>query len=77
MSQQCDTRPGSSSIGASPTMITCDGFIPCYEMPRSERRQKFEQALETGFTFVARDGVFEMRRRAETVDETVCEGIAE
>jgi len=41
--------------------------------PRETRR--FEQALEAGFTFVARDGSFELRGRVPAVDESVCAGI--
>ncbi len=37
----------------------------------------FERALQSGFEFIARDGAFELRRRVKTVNETVCEGIAE
>jgi hypothetical protein len=39
--------------------------------------QKFERALEKGFVFAAREGVFEMHKRAEWADEAVCSGIAE
>jgi Dolichyl-phosphate-mannose-protein mannosyltransferase len=38
---------------------------------------KFELALQNGFEFVARYGVFELRRRLKTVDESVCVHIAE
>jgi hypothetical protein len=38
---------------------------------------KFELALQSGFEFVARYGVFELRRRLKTVDESVCVRIAE
>jgi len=43
--------------------------------PRETRR--FEQALEKGFEFVARQGTFEMRRRVPAVDPSVCAGISE
>jgi hypothetical protein len=39
--------------------------------------RRFELALQSGFEFVARDGPFELRRRAKAVNETVCAGIAE
>jgi len=38
---------------------------------------KFELALQSGFEFVARYGVFELRQRLKTVDESVCAGIVE
>lgn len=37
----------------------------------------FELALQRGFEFIARDGRLELRRRVKTVNETVCEGIAD
>jgi hypothetical protein len=37
--------------------------------------QRFEQAVERGFQFVARKGEFEIRRRITSVDESVCAGI--
>jgi hypothetical protein len=43
--------------------------------PREKKR--FEQALETGFEFVAREGAFELRRRVPEADETLCTGITE
>jgi hypothetical protein len=40
--------------------------------------KRFEQALASGFEFVARDGPsFEMHRRVKAIDESVCHGIAE
>jgi hypothetical protein len=39
--------------------------------------RRFELALQSGFEFVARDGPFELRRRAKAVNETVCASIAE
>jgi hypothetical protein len=48
-------------------------------MRDAEPREKkgFELALQRGFEFIARDGPFELRRRVKTVNETVCEGIAD
>ena len=37
----------------------------------------FEEALERGFGFVARDGSFELRRRTEEADESLCRAIAD
>jgi hypothetical protein len=39
--------------------------------------RNFELALQSGFEFVARDGLFELRRRVKAVNETICNGIAE
>jgi hypothetical protein len=39
--------------------------------------RKFELALQTGFEFVARYGLFELRRPVKTVNESVCASIAE
>jgi hypothetical protein len=44
------------------------------EPPETKR---FELALQSGFELVAREGAFELRRRVQTVDETVCGDIAE
>src|SRR5262249_37922672 len=34
--------------------------------------KRFELALQSAFEFVARDGAFELRRRVDTADQTVC-----
>lgn len=42
-------------------------------MPRETRM--FEQALESGFALVAQSGAFELRRRTQAANQTVCSGI--
>jgi hypothetical protein len=51
-------------------------IFPAMHDPEPPETRKFEQALETGFDFVAREGVYELRRRVPEVDETICSGIA-
>ena len=52
--------------------------FPAMRDPEPRETKRFEQALETGFEFVAREGSFETRRRrVPAVDESVCAGIAE
>jgi hypothetical protein len=48
---------------------------PALRDPNPREKAKFEQALETGFELVAREGLFELRRRVPGVDETLCSGI--
>jgi hypothetical protein len=43
--------------------------------PRETKR--FEQALDDGFALVARDGVFELRRRREGIDDDICASTSE
>jgi hypothetical protein len=50
--------------------------FPAMRDPEPPETERFEQALATGFEFVAQEGSFELRRRAPTIDETVCAGIA-
>ena len=49
--------------------------FPAMRDPALEETRKFEQALEAGFEFVAREGPFELRRRLRGVDDSVCAGI--
>ena len=51
------------------------GSFPCAAGPQTPGNRRFEQALETGFEFVAREGSFELRRRVPGVDEALCTGI--
>jgi hypothetical protein len=51
--------------------------FPGIRDPDPPEKKRFEQALETGFEFVAREGLFELRRRVRGVDETLCTGITE
>jgi hypothetical protein len=45
--------------------------------PEPRETKRFERALETGFELVAREGIFELRRRVPQADETLCFGITE
>jgi hypothetical protein len=45
--------------------------------PQPRETKQFEQALETGFELVAREGIFELRRCVPQADEKLCSGIAE
>ena len=47
------------------------------EMQDFEPAKRFEQALASAFELVVREGSFEMRRRVEAIDDSVCHGIAE
>jgi hypothetical protein len=40
--------------------------------PEPRETKKFEQALETGFELVAREGIFELRQRVPQTDENLC-----
>ena len=51
--------------------------FPAMRDAQPRETKTFERALQSGFEFIARDGAFELRRRVKTVNETVCEGIAE
>ena len=50
--------------------------FPGMQNPDPPETRKFEDALETGFDFVARYGIFELRHRRPGVDVAVCAGIA-
>jgi hypothetical protein len=50
--------------------------FPAMRDPEPPETRKFEQAMETGFEFVAREGPYELRRRLRWVDEDVCDDIA-
>jgi hypothetical protein len=45
--------------------------------PQPRETKRFERALETGFEFVAREGIFELRRRVPGANERLCSSIAE
>ncbi|HEV1994855.1 MAG TPA: hypothetical protein VGR03_11020 [Candidatus Acidoferrum sp.] len=51
--------------------------FPAMQDARPQETKEFEQALDSGFEFVARDGTFELRRRHEGIGDTFCAGIAE
>jgi hypothetical protein len=51
--------------------------FPSSPAPQPRETTRFEQALETGFEFVAREGSFELRHRVPEANETLCSGIAE
>ncbi len=51
--------------------------FPAMQDAQPQETKKFEQALDNGFEFVARDGTFELRRRDEGIGGTFCAGIAE
>jgi hypothetical protein len=59
----------------NPTWIKT--IFPNTPDPEPSETKRFEQALETGFELVAREGVFELRRRVPGADETLCSGITE
>lgn len=50
------------------------GVFPAMRDTDPEERKLFEQALESGFRLVSRDGGFELRHRAPGVGAAVCEG---
>lgn len=52
-------------------------IYPAMQNPRPEETTRFEEALVGAFDFVAREGAFEVRRRAPAVTDAVCNGIAE
>jgi hypothetical protein len=52
-------------------------YFPALREADPPETRRFELALQSGFEFVARDGPFELRRRVQAVDETVCAGIAD
>jgi hypothetical protein len=51
--------------------------FPAMQNAQPQETKHFEQALDSGFEFVARDGTFELRRRHEGIGDTFCAGIAE
>jgi hypothetical protein len=46
--------------------------FPAIRDPEPVETRRFEQALELGFGFVARDGNFELRQRVPTASDAVC-----
>jgi hypothetical protein len=61
--------------GSDPTVLK--KVFPAMRDAEPRETKGFELALQRGFEFIARDGPFELRRRVKTVNETVCEGIAD
>jgi hypothetical protein len=51
--------------------------FPSSPAPQPRETTRFEQALETGFEFVAREGPFELRHRVPGANERLCSSIAE
>jgi len=51
--------------------------FPSSPAPQPRETTRFEQALETGFEFVAREGPFELRHRVPGANEKLCYSIAE
>jgi hypothetical protein len=51
--------------------------FPAMQDTEPQETKGFEKALNNGFAFVAKDGPFEVRRRQEGIDETVCAEIAQ
>jgi hypothetical protein len=41
-----------------------------------QETKRFQQALDDGFELVAREGAFELRRRRDSINQTVCADIA-
>jgi hypothetical protein len=58
----------------NPQFLT--NIFPEMQDPDPPEKKKFDQALNTGFEFVARYGIFEIRRRVRTVDEGICADIS-
>jgi hypothetical protein len=62
-------------IDRSWTAPDFERVFPAIRDPEPPETRSFELALQSGLEFVARDGPFEVRRRVETVNKTVCAGI--
>jgi hypothetical protein len=79
--EACVSAMGSASWVVIDREWTDPKFLtrvfPGMRDPEPRETRRFEQALEKGFEFVARQGAFEMRRRVPAVDKSVCAGIAE
>jgi hypothetical protein len=52
-------------------------LFPAMQDPEPPETRAFEKALNSGFEFVEKDGSFELLRRREGINETVCANIAE
>jgi hypothetical protein len=50
--------------------------FPMMRDPQPPESRAFEQVLDSGFEFVARDGRYELRHRREGVSDMVCGGVA-
>jgi hypothetical protein len=61
----------------APNFVNFKLYYPAMRDVEPPETKKFELALQRGFELVARDGAFELRRRLQAVDETVCAGITE
>jgi hypothetical protein len=51
--------------------------FPAIQDAQPQETKKFEQVLDGGFEFVARDGTFELHRRHEGIGDTFCADIAQ
>jgi hypothetical protein len=51
--------------------------FPAMRNAQPQETKRFEQALDDGFELIAREGVFELRRRREGISDTVCIGITD
>jgi hypothetical protein len=52
-------------------------LFPAMQDAQPQETKRFEQALDDGFELVAREGVFELRRRREGISDKACYGIAD
>jgi hypothetical protein len=52
-------------------------IFPAMRNAEHPETKRFERALESGFEFVAREGPFEMRHRAQVADKALCSAISE
>jgi hypothetical protein len=52
-------------------------LFPAMRDAQPQETKRFEQALDGGFELVAQEGAFEVRRRREGINDTVCAGIVE
>jgi hypothetical protein len=59
----------------SPTVLKA--VFPALRDPDPREKKRFEQALESGFELVAREGIFELRRRVPQAHEGLCTGITQ
>ena len=50
--------------------------FPMMRDPQPPETRAFEQALDSSFEFVARDGNYELRHRRDGVDDKVCAAVA-
>ena len=50
---------------------------PAIKDPQPLETKRFEDALDSAFEFIARDGIFELRRRRNGVNEDVCASITQ